>query len=238
MAYRRKRKYSGRRRKKSRGIQRIKTYRYRARNIGGDNAFAKLRYTIGTTRTIPTGASFVASNDYQITSGNDLFNLLGSTPGLSTLASQFTQYRIYGIKLKFTAWPSDPAVPVVMYTNAAATPLDLITTPNSSNLPEQRWARYKVCNPTTAGARPSTMTVYYSTKKIVGPDVSVKTDLDYTGTIAGVSPYWSVPPPKGPFFEYGAYTMSGLNPTVAINIIYKIEATLYAKFWGKKALVQ
>ena len=238
MAFRRKRKYSGRRRKKSRGIQRIKTYRYRARNIGGDNAFAKLRYAIGTTLTIPTTASFFGTTDYQITSGNDLYNLLGSTPGLSTLATQFTKYRIYGIKLKFTAWPSDPAVPVVMYTNAGSTPADLITNPNSSNLPEQRWARYKVCSPTTAGARPSTMTVYYSTKKIVGPDVSVKTDLDYTGTLSSGAPYWSVPAPKGPFFEYGAYTMSGLNPTVAVHIIFKIEATIYAKFWGKKALVQ
>ena len=90
MAFRRKRKYSGRRRKKSRGIQRIKTYRYRARNIGGDNAFAKLRYTMGTTLTIPTNASYVGSIDYQITSGNDLYNLLGNTPGLSTLATHHT----------------------------------------------------------------------------------------------------------------------------------------------------
>ena len=125
-----------------------------------------------------------------------------------------------------------------MYTNAATTPVDLIPNPNSSNLPEQRWARYKVCNPTTAGARPSTMTVYYSTKKVVGPDVSVKTDLEYTGTLSVGAPYWTVPPNKGPFFEYGAYTMSGLNPTAAVHIIYKIEATIYAKFWGKKALVQ
>ena len=79
------------------------------------------------------------------------------------------------------------------------------------------------------------MTVYYSTKKVVGPDVSVKTDLDYTGTLSGAAPYWLVPPNKGPFFEYGAYTMSGLNPTAAINIIYKIEATLYAKFYRAKS---
>lgn len=32
--------------------------------------------------------------------------------------------------------------------------------------------------------------------------------------------------------------MSGLIPTAAVHIIYKIEATIYAKFWGKKALVQ
>ena len=47
--YRKRKRYTRRRSNKNRGMQRIKTYRYRARNIGGDNAFVKLRYAIGTT---------------------------------------------------------------------------------------------------------------------------------------------------------------------------------------------
>ena len=81
------------------------------------------------------------------------------------------------------------------------------------------------------------MTVYYSTKKVVGPDVSVKTDL----SIRAPSPAQlrtGLFPEQRPILRIRSIHNERPQPTVAINIIYKIEATLYAKFWGKKALVQ
>ena len=236
--YRKRKRYTRRRSNKNRGMQRIKTYRYRARNIGGDNAFVKLRYAIGTTLTIPTTDSYFQMNPMTFNSGNDLFNLLGSTPGLSIMAAQFTQYRIAGIKLRITAWPSQSALPMVIFTNAADLPTNVLATPNSSNLPEQRWAKYKVCNPTPAGATPTVLNSYYSVNKVTGPDITTKTDLDYTGSIANVPPYWLLPPAAGPEFTIGTYMMSGLNPAAPTSIILKIEATVYAKFYGRRSLVQ
>lgn len=219
-------------------MQRIKTYRYRARNIGGDNAFVKLRYAIGTTLTVPTTESFVQMNPMQVNNGNGLFNFLGQTPGLSLMAAQFTNYRISGLKLRITAWPSQSTLPMVLFTNAADLVGNVLTTPNSSNLPEARWAKYKVCNPTPAGATPTVLNVYYSVNKVTGPDISTKTDLDFTGSVLPGAPYWLLPPNDGPFYTIGLYMMSGVNPPAPTSCILKIEATVYAKFYGRRTLVQ
>lgn len=219
-------------------MQRIKTYRYRARNIGGDNAFVKLRYAIGTTLTVPTTDSFVQMNPMQMNNGNGLFNFLGQTPGLSLMAAQFTNYRISGLKLRITAWPSQSTLPMVLFTNAADLTGNVLTTPNSSNLPEARWAKYKVCNPTPAGATPTVLNVYYSVNKVTGPDISTKTDLDFTGSVLPGAPYWLLAPNDGPFYTIGLYMMSGVNPPAPTSCILKIEATVYAKFYGRRTLVQ
>lgn len=236
--YRKRKRYVRRRPNKNRGMQRIKTYRYRARNIGGDNAFVKLRYAIGTTLTVPTTDSFVQMPLRQFNSGNDLFNLLGNSPGVSLMAAQFTNYRISGLKLRITAWPSQSTLPMVVYTNAADLVGNMLPTPNSSNLPEARWSKYKVCNPTPAGATPTVLNVYYSVNKVIGPDLSTKTDLDFTGSILPNAPYWLLPPNDGPQLAIGLYMMSGVNPPAPTSCILKIEATVYAKFYGRRTLVQ
>ena len=52
------------------------------------------------------------------------------------------------------------------------------------------------------------------------------------------APYWLLPPNDGPSFEIGLYMMSGVNPPAPTSCILKIEATVYAKFYGRRTLVQ
>ena len=53
----RKRKRSFRKRRRARGMQRIRTYRYRSRNVGGDRAKAKLYYQAVQNMGLAVGQS-------------------------------------------------------------------------------------------------------------------------------------------------------------------------------------
>lgn len=112
----RKRKRSFRKRR-ARGMQRIRTYRYKSRNIGGDRARAKLFYSATSNERIAAGATSqveiwcpnIGATPQSLFPGISL--QFGTCPGLSTLASQFLRYRIRGIKVKYTIYPkqTDPA---------------------------------------------------------------------------------------------------------------------------------
>ena len=123
----RKRKRSFRKRR-ARGMQRIRTYRYKSRNIGGDRARAKLFFSSTANEAIPAGARSqvkewcpnIGATNHSSFPG--IFLYFGNCPGLSTLANQFLRYRIRGIKVKYTIYPkqTDPAThePVFFYVNA------------------------------------------------------------------------------------------------------------------------
>ena len=125
----RKRKRSFRKRR-ARGMQRIRTYRYKSRNIGGDRARAKLFFAstfngniaVGQRSHSTTWCPNVGATPQSLFPG--IFTILGNCPGLSTLATQFLRYRIRGIKIKYTIYPqkTDPAThePVFFYVNAQA----------------------------------------------------------------------------------------------------------------------
>nr|DAO36065.1 MAG TPA: Capsid protein [Cressdnaviricota sp.] len=253
MMKRKYKKYGLKYNKKPRGMQRIKKVKWPTRNIGGDRAYCKLRYVIGRDLGIATSTGFTtqgvifnlgagSSVNPQAVSINGNF---GNTPGLQTMAALYQNYRIRGIKLKITYWQvSGP--PVVLYTNAAANTSGFptasisfpIVTPNISILPEQRWARYRVCSQTQNGGKPTVLKSYYSVNKVQGPDNVVKNDVDYIGQMQVATPYWgttsATTPLKGPVCEYGIFTMNGANATTAVVGTAKIEVTVYTEFFGKR----
>lgn len=267
--YTRRRKYTKKRsfRKKrftgGRGMQKIRTKRYGTRNIGGDRAITKLRYVIGEQFTIPTD-SVAKFQNFAMNCGDKysytdplifpgILKTFGSTPGLSVLAKQFSAYRIKGIGLKLTYW-SQTGVPVLLYTNAApdttgiaATdtgPVPDFVTPDVSTVTEQRWCKYRTCQATSAGGRPTTLRSYYSVNKIQGPDNVIRNDEEYTGKMMVGTPYWDNvstsggSPGKSPWVQFGITTLSGdpvpaESPTTGV---LKVEATVYAQFWQKRAI--
>nr|DAV93035.1 MAG TPA: Capsid protein [Cressdnaviricota sp.] len=221
---------------KKRGMQKIKTYRYPKRNILGDRSIIKLFITKGETRTIPINASFI-SQALQFNNLVDINTQFGSAPGLVALFSSFGRYRVNGIKLKLTAWPDQNSLntPVVLFTNAAGETGELSANPTVGVLPELRWSKYRVCTNAGTGAKPTTLTSYYSTRKVWGPDATVKNDADFTGEInySGNPVNWTAPA-LGPYLQYGLFTMGGTNPTTAINTTLKIEATVYVQLWQRR----
>ena len=112
--------------KKPRGMQKIKKVRWPVKNIGGDRAYCKLRYVIGSDFTIAAGQYNRFQNlrmntgavETPLGSGQQTISFVfGETPNLSTMAALYLHYRIRGIKLKLTYWQQS-GTPVVLYTNA------------------------------------------------------------------------------------------------------------------------
>ena len=257
----RKRKRSFRKRR-ARGMQRIRTYRYKSRNIGGDRARAKLFFAstfngniaVGQRSHSTTWCPNVGATPQSLFPG--IFTILGNCPGLSTLATQFLRYRIRGIKIKYTIYPqkTDPAThePVFFYVNAQAAgtsiqesdqgPIPPFPTQNIFNTPEQRWAKYAPVKFPMAGAAPTRLTVYYSVNKVFGPDVVVKNDESFTGQLKTTLPYWdNVPgahPVHGIWIQHGVSTLSNNPTTVVQNYTYVMQATLYTEFFGRRVMTE
>lgn len=258
------------RRPAARGMQRIRKVKWGRRNIGGDRSYAKLFYVDAKTLSIQDG-TFATYQNQAINVGSflggggstdetSLAAVMGRTPNLSTLAALYMNYRIRGIKIKLTFWQQQGA-PVVLYTNAAPTtaefdvdlkqPAPDFATPSISILPEQRWSKYRVCGATSNGAKPTSLSAYYSVNKVFGPDAVVKNDRDFTGEMQLASPYFTPTssassmtayrngPKWGPWMQYGIFNMSGDIATEgdgAVGVL-KIEQTVYTEFFGKRASI-
>lgn len=247
-------------------MQRIKTVRYQARNIGGDRCFTKLRYVIGK-RFVPDAISEyhvemfpfnVGAQATGVTNVHSIHSLFGSTPNLSTLAQFYTRYRIRGIKLTLTAYyvPTPASPPICIFTTAqtssghtsAEDPSPPFATPDIVTTPEQRWTRYKVVANTGNGARPTTLSSYYSVNKVYGPDAVVKNDADFIGTLNTAAPYWSdttntssttFRPARGPWLMYGIFSMDSAGQIPSdTNLTLKVEATVYAEMFSKRPSVE
>lgn len=221
---------------KKRGMQRIKTYRYPKRNIFGDRSIIKGYIVTGQTITVPTNASFVTQN-LQFNSWPAIATAFGNAPNVGTLGARFNNYRISGIKTRITVWPDQNSLntPVCVFTNAANESGNLVANPTVAQLPEVRWAKYRVCSNAGTGAKPTVLSSYYDVKKVWGPDSVVRNDIDFTGeTNFQTTPSTWTAPTLGPFLQYGLFTMGGTNPTTAINATLKIETTVYGTFWGKQ----
>lgn len=247
--------------KKKRGMQRIKTVRYPRRNVGGDRAFTKLYYVRGVTLAAPISYTYLTQNlAYNVgnaPSGSNLESVsiagvLGSTPGLSVLAQLYTQYRIRGIKLRFTVYPSTAySVPAIFYVNAVTSSRPAESSFNTPNpdfpaisvdsTTEQRWCRYRVIANAQTGAKPTTLSAYYSVNRVFGPDAVVKNDLTFCGDLSSVAPYWSASgfPTSGPWLQFGVTGMAaGQTFLPEVSFVVKIEATVYTQFWGKRSMIQ
>jgi hypothetical protein len=254
-----KRKYPKYKRK-TRGMQRIKSVRWPARNIGGDRAYCKLRYTKGAEFPIPIGQYYTAQNQAiaigastpGALSSCTLAGVMGETPNLSTMGALYTKYRIRGIKLRLTYWQTGGA-PAFLYANAtpdqgyvdgtSTAPNPDFILPSIAVTPEQRWSKYRVCQATAAGGRATSLSVYYSVNRVQGPDAIVKNDLEYTGDMLPASPYFATGsgdtnrPARSPWMQFGIGTLANNVTTAATHItgVLKVDQTVYCEFFGKRA---
>ena len=255
-----KRKYPKYKRK-TRGMQRIKSVRWPARNIGGDRAYCKLRYVKGARFTIPPSEYFLAQNQVMALgacgptplSSCTLSTVMGDTPNLSTMGSLYTNYRIRGIKVRLTYWQTG-GVPCFLYTQAvpdqnvvlssSTAPNPDFIPPNITSLPEQRWSKYRVCQATGAGGRATTVSAYYSVNRVQGPDRIIKNDVDYTGDMQVAAPYWGTVAPtaypqRSPWLQFGISTLSGAVVSGdGSDGILKVEQTVYCEFFGRRSKTQ
>lgn len=250
-------------------MQRIKKVKWPVKNIGGDRSYCKLRYVIGKDFNIASGnylnfqnikynvGSWPTGWTQKTTSISDVF---GQTPNLSTMGALYTRYRIRGIKLKLTYWQQS-GPPVVLYTNAQSDisvsnfassqappgPTPAFVTPGISIIPEQRWAKYRVCSQTAQGGKPTVLKSYYSVNKVFGPDQVTKNDADFTGEMRPTTPYWGDAedldtgiPKLGPWLQFGIFTMNGSTVPAEQNVtgVLKVEATVYTEFFGKRNQTQ
>lgn len=241
-------------------MQRIKTVRYPVKNIGGDRAYCKLRYVVGQPFGIATGQLTNSQNQVLNVGAATaeptlhactLNGIMGSTPNLSTMGALYLNYRIRGIKYKLTYWQT-AGDPVLLFTNAAGNTADIqgtstgptpaFITPTIATVSEQRWAKTRVCSQTQNGGKPTRLTAYYSVNRVQGPDVVVKNDEDYTGSMNPATPYWAVNisttgnirPVRSPWAQFGITTLSGQTVTTAVTGVLKVEETVYVEFFGKR----
>lgn len=263
-SFRKRYRKSGAFKKRASGMQKIKTYRYRAKNIGGDRAFAKLYYVRGDTMDISfvsggpgTSYNFVnqcmsvgAAGTGQIYT---LSGVMGGTPNLALMGATFTNYRIRGIKIKLTYFQEN-GPPVFMFTNAATSqstapvalsagePSPGFPTPKISQTPELRWCKHRVASLAGWGAKPTTLKAYYSVNKVYGPDLIVKGDTRFTGKMQILAPYFdtnmSNVPQESPWLQYGIATLNGnaVNEQNPVRGTMKIEQTAYVEFFGRRVI--
>jgi len=233
-------------------MQKIKTTRWPVKNIGGDRSRCKLRYVIGTqfdiaaeaaskTQNLAMNYGAAISESYPI-AALSIAGVFGQTPNLQTMAALYTRYRIRGIKLRLTYWQQTGA-PVFLFTNAQTNldtfsqddtaPAPAFVSPTISTLPEQRWAKYRVCQMTATGGRATSLSAYYSVNKVYGPDNTVRNDHDFSGGMRIDTPYWGSPVvTRGPWCQWGIANLSGANG--ASTGVLKVEATVYCEFFAKR----
>jgi len=254
-----KRKYPKYKRK-TRGMQRIKSVRWPIRNIGGDRAYCKLLYVTGNDVSIVEGTSFsfinLCMNMGAAPAGSALEaasirGVFGSSPNLSTMGALYTKYRIRGVKLRLTFWQYGGS-PVFLFTQAATNNATVQSTstapdppfnpPSIAITPEQRWAKTRVCSATAAGGRATTLSAYYSVNRVQGPDLVVKNDSNYTGQMEDTAPFFSdnstsgSRPVSSPWLQYGIAMLNGQNAVgqSAPGGVLKVQATVYCEFFGKR----
>lgn len=256
-------------------MQRIRTTRWPTRNIGGDRAYCKLKYVNGVNMGIAIGNSYTVLN--QIMNCGSLWNpspspdgtyspctysaVMGNTPNLSTMGALYQRYRIRGVKVRLTYWKTS-GPPCFIFLNAATdqsgygaqntAPNPDFPEPTIAVLPEQRWAKYRVCQNTIQGGRATTLSAYYSVNRVFGPDSMTKNDHDFTGEMSPNEPYWGagpvnpseplglryVSPIRGPWFQWGVSTLDGQTVSEEAAGVVKIEQTVYCEFFGKRVTTQ
>ena len=258
----RKRKRFFRKCRRARGMQRIRTYRYRSRNLGGDRAKAKLVFQAVQNMDLSQGQSsseIVWCPNVGATS-NTMFSGIarrfGATPGLAILANQFLRYRIRGVKLRYTIIPVkvDLAThtPVNFYVNAAPSgipiddnstgPIPYFPALRGNVTPEQRWSRYAPVRYPMAGANPTVVKAYYSVNKVFGQDSIVKNDESFVGQLKTTPSYWDTAPlahpVQGIWIQHGVATMNGEVAEQAQTYVVETRATFYAEFFGKRTAIE
>lgn len=207
------------------------------------------------------GTAAAASQQFMFGAGSStygnkaIYDTFGSTPGLNFMGQMYTNYRIRAIKVRQTAFnvSSGPYEPLQLYINAQADgtkdhpgkggPVPPFVLPGQAQTGEQRWAKTAIIRNAQAGARPTTVSAYYSVNKVQGPDIMIKNDKDYTGQMQTATPFWDTSsidgtaPRFSPWIQMGIYTLSGAPPDTEQKVTVSNRVTLYVEFFGKRAVV-
>jgi len=221
-------------------MQRIKKIRWPTRNPMGDALYYKFKATYGKAVNILDATSNIdIIPAVQFNSIPALAALFGNAPGLTFLANSYEKYRVTGVTVSHTVWPTPDAIyqPTYVYTNAGGTLDDVDDVPSVSTIPEMRWTKSRLVRMPSEGGKPTTISTYYSVNKIMGPDSVVRNDLDYTGeTVIGAPTGWD-PPANGPLLRTGLYTMTGANVSGRQDQAVKTTLTVHCKFFQKRLIV-
>lgn len=210
------------------------------RNPFGDRLFYKALTTWGSVVLSPSANQWFAFPATQFNSMPDLAARFGSLPGLLALSNVFYQYRIRGVKLTMTAWPSIDAfpVPICMFIQGASR--NEFSDASMVNGPEQRWFKYRTVRNAANGATPSSVSMYLNVNKIFGPDQIVKNDQAFIGSVptAGSPPNaWNAPTSAGPWVRAGFFTLDGLNTQAgAVRVTVKFSLIIYLEMFGKRVI--
>lgn len=242
-----KRKVSYRRtryRRRGRGMQRLVKRSYPVRNPFGDKVFVKFRATRGGSFMVPSPAAEFVRVEGIVNDLSTTLVAMGNSPGFSWYPQLFQQYRVTGLKIRFTPIlnPIDNAgatlAPqgMIAYINAGQ---NLAPNPSVSSLPEQRWCRYKPINSWFMGGSTKSVSLYMSVNKLAGGDRTTANDIDYTGTTITSTPWYSAVP-EHLNFEFGITSLNDgnfLGPATNKLCDYMVTYTYYVTFWGRRPLI-
>lgn len=180
---------------------------------------------------------------------NDLSTVLvnfGNSPGFSWYPQLFQNYRVTGLKMKFTPLINTREAADPLVTLAPETLLAFINAgdglainPQANSVPEQRWCKYKPLNNWLAGGATKSVSLYMSTMKLAGGDRTVANSVNYTGECSAITPYYTQPDTVLNC-EYGVCALKGSNLSYANGdkiCDYLITLTYYVTFWGRRPLV-
>lgn len=222
-------------------MQRITTSRFRARNIFGDRTRVKLYFVKGEQVDVLGATNNLVVRTFPFNSMQSIVNAFGTTPNLYALSNLYEYYRIRGIKITTRVWPAtvneinsvNQTVPPFLFGFNAVTDNQSFPAANVQNFQEQRWAKARLCSNANQGAKPVTVSVYYSVNKVYGPDRVTRNDTTFIGTInQGATPTYNAPS-NSPELQQVLFTMTGNNLTANVNVALLHRVTVYAEFWGK-----
>lgn len=222
-------------------MQKTISRRWRPRNPFGDRVFYKAFITTAVPFAVPT-AGRVQNTQFGFGDMAAISAQFGSAPGLSEFRQLFSRYRVRGIKLSMTYYyvPVVGSPPVFIYANAAhaassLVPVSGVNAISYATLPEQRWAKSRICQNAGNGGRPTRLSVYYSVNKVEGPDNIVKNDLDYTAD-TDIPPNPWQGPLQTPWLQFGVCSLNGnAFPATADTVsTMKVGVTVYLQGWQRR----
>lgn len=217
-------------------MQRIQRRRYPARNPFGDKVQVKFRFSVGGKSL--TTANSVSQSTFAFNDLAQAETIGVGTPGFTVYPTLFQNYRVTGIKIRFT-----PMLHAAESSQGPVTAFILgsdgvFMSPNIFNIPEQRWCVYKNLNNWQTGGQTKSLSLYLSTVKVAGADRTTINDDDYTGTCNTASPFYN-PVPKQLGAQFGLLNTDGANWPGGVGKLLTtnlISYTYYVTFWGRRSI--
>lgn len=230
MPYRRK-KYTKKRSKRSKGYKRRNKPYTSLRNYGTalvpDNYFAKLKYVQRLAPAPATGSVY-----YQYFSGNSLYDpdnsgVGHSAMGFDQIMTLYDYYQVYASKIKVTCLDNSTTAPPAQYelaliptpTNTSAAGLDPET------VRENRRGRWRIVS-THTGAGTQSLSAYNTFSQVLGRKLVESGPNTYGTSTANPTTQW--------FWAITAQVID--EATTMANVYFYVELIYYSRFSRSKIL--